>query len=194
MLNLRSPLNTCMIAHDGARTDMPKSARAGIEVETVGSLDQLAAVVQKVFATSKSRWWFRGQIDSTWKLVPKVWRSYDALRERYLANLFYQRAKLRHASFPDDKDYAAWLALMQHYGLPTRLLDWSDSALIAAYFAVKYERDMSRTAQSCDAAIWMLQPETLNAAQGMARYFLRLMQDRSSQWSMPHSRRAVVPR
>jgi hypothetical protein len=46
--------------------------------------------------------------------------------------------------------------LMQHYGLNTRLLDWTESALVAIYFAVK---DFSKTD---DSKIWILNPHKLN--------------------------------
>ena len=50
-----------------------------------------------------------------------------------------------------------WLFLMQHYGVPTRLLDWSESPLVGLYFAVEDEKELDN-----DAALWALKPSELN--------------------------------
>ena len=42
-----------------------------------------------------------------------------------------------YSNIPGKEDDLEWLALMQYYGVPTRLLDWTESILIALYFAVK---------------------------------------------------------
>jgi len=54
------------------------------------------------------------------------------------------------------KDDREWYFLMQHYRAPTRLLDWTDGALIASYFAVKSQGRHRK------AAVWMLDPVWLN--------------------------------
>jgi hypothetical protein len=49
-----------------------------------------------------------------------------------------------------------WYFIMQHYGVPTRLLDWTGSALVGLYFAIKKNQGYH------DAAVWVLDPWRLN--------------------------------
>lgn len=112
------------------------------------------------------RWLYRGQVDAGWALLPSVHRGYAPEQERYLTNEFRVRARSRHMTCPPDNDYPGWLALMQHYGLPTRLLDWTYSPLVAAYFSVHPEYASAVPQPAADACIWGLLGGPFNESQG----------------------------
>lgn len=99
--------------------------------------------------------WFRGHAQSDWNLVPSAHRRHPVLESEF-AHHFRLRAPSLAASCPEHMDYASWLPLMQHYGIPTRLLDWTESLLFAAFFAI------SRKSHKSKATIWMLAPGKLN--------------------------------
>jgi len=81
---------------------------------------------------------FRGVRKASYLLVPKVGR-YKKCHERLMLRLFKQQA-LPFLTYTPKNDWE-WLAIAQHHGLPTRLMDWTLNPLAAAYFAVEKEYD-----------------------------------------------------
>lgn len=116
----------------------------------------LGSVNRGIARCGGARPWWRGQLDATWDLLPSLYRSGLASKEANLTGRFRLMAKVRTGDVPASNDPLGWLFLMQHYGLPTRLLDWSQSPLVALFFAVQPPDDT-------DAAVWALHPTRMNA-------------------------------
>jgi hypothetical protein len=111
--------------------------------------------------------WFRGAVSSKFNLAPSIYRS-ESGREKYaedeVRSEFKRRALPLVAERPPRDDWE-WYYLMQHYGAPTRLLDWTDSALVALYFAISSWR-MPDGNVSSTPAVWALNPWKLNKRNG----------------------------
>lgn len=101
------------------------------------------------FAFSRRRWIFRGQRGDG-GLVTTLERAVlafypDLARapeiERSVCREFKRRAHQYVSTLPADEDTVEWFALMRHYGAPTRLLDWTYSFFVAAFFAIEEPAD-----------------------------------------------------
>ena len=103
---------------------------------------------------------FRGEpANATTPLLPRVFRKkYD---ENNLLQTFRRRAHLLNLPvIPPLESTDQWLFLARHVGLPTRLLDWSEGALIGLYFALDHaQQDPKSEGRS---VVWMLNPHVLN--------------------------------
>lgn len=108
-------------------------------------------------------WAFRGQAKESWDLSTKFEReakkySSDSYffknREFFILQDFQRRAHQYVQNLPDRGRYVDWLSLLQHYGGPTRLLDFTYSCYVAAFFATE-------TADE-DSAIWAVNIRKFN--------------------------------
>lgn len=105
---------------------------------------------ESIHEHQKQGWIFRGQKDSGWGLetsLERACRNFERSLskaqdiERILLREF-KRKYHHYASHSPDNSYSLeWLSLMQHYGAPTRLLDFTYSIYVAAYFALENAKE-----------------------------------------------------
>jgi FRG domain len=137
----------------------------------VRSLPEYLTLVEEAQAKASESLWYRGCGSASYHLLPTLYRhpkyrTADELAqlERKLMTRFRQRSIPYHSrSLSDDWDT---LFFMQHYGIPTRLLDWTENPLIALHFALmgakRRPTSSRRLAFQSDAAVWMLDPVAWN--------------------------------
>jgi hypothetical protein len=95
---------------------------------------------------------FRGHADSKWQLISGLERIEGDLNLE--SRLYHGFISMGGHLFPEKRNTWDILFLMQHHGLPTRLLDWSENFAVALYFALK----------GCESegAVWILNPYAMN--------------------------------
>lgn len=108
-------------------------------------------------------WIFRGHKQEGYLLEPSIERAYpttDWDEAEYKALQEFQSKAGLHmeaARLPKPGDKLGWLAVMQHYGAPTRLLDFTYSPYVALYFALRNRKD----GESAFAEVWGLDAAAL---------------------------------
>lgn len=115
--------------------------------------------------------WFRGEDSAKWwssgtALQPRLYRDKSDPRqtldlEAEMRVDFRRRAGQLITERAPDGEWERYF-LMQHHGAPTRLLDWSDAALVGLYFAVSRRGRNGDKNVDADAAVYMLDPWWLN--------------------------------
>lgn len=136
-------------------------------------------------------WSFRGQSDSSWTLDPSLARilksnginhPVNACQiEKSLTRYFLTNNKhfeeLKNVELNDRKGNAVLIwSFMQHYGAPTRLLDWTDSPMIGLYYAV--EGNWTK-----DGALYMINNEETTRVSEKKHGKFELEKDRDASFS-----------
>lgn len=122
------------------------------------AVHELGRLWNRRWAPKPMRFWFRGTDDSCFTLDPSLLRppflGEDLQQHEYGIGMDF-RIRGRPYYSSDPRNGWEQMFLMQHYGFPTRLLDWSESLATGAYFS-------SRSIDSdTDGAVWVLAPNWL---------------------------------
>src|ERR1035438_5269080 len=117
-----------------------------------------------------SNWAFRGERDERWPLYSSLSRylqNFGVARgawpeqEGRILRIFKRKAHQFLDKPPDADDDFQWMALMQHHGAPTRLIDFTWSPYVAAFFAL--ERTLA------DGVVWAMNPARVNSSRAGKR-------------------------
>ncbi len=124
---------------------------------TIATLSDFFAVFHSLLEPNKV-FWFRGHSHVDHKLAPSALRyGQDESRERALALVADMKRflEMKLSRPPATDDDLGWMQVAQHYGLPTRLLDWTQNAAVALFFACCNDPNM-------DGLVAILNPIELN--------------------------------
>jgi FRG domain len=142
-----------------------------LKTKLIDSLEAYISFVEGLRPHRNGLHWYRGCGKVSHELKPSLYRHSRSKTIEDLMKLenSYSRAfKQRSIPFHSRSisDTWEWLFLMQHYGVPTRLLDWTESPLMALFFAVTSAPHKlgpsGKPVFTGDAAVWTLDPVQWN--------------------------------
>ena len=122
----------------------------------ISSLADYFAVISSA-VSAHVPFWFRGHSEPHYSLTPSALRYRTATKRTQALQLiseFKRIADIKLARPPSFDNELMWAQIAQHYGLPTRLLDWTENATAALYFACQKT--------DSDGIVFLLNPIELN--------------------------------
>jgi hypothetical protein len=132
-----------------------------IEEIEISTLSEFVKIVEDVLKTVGTEIWFRGVSNSAYKLEPTLFRhkKFKTVSDiNDLEKKIIEEFTFKFHSYVDFSERDRWdlLFLMQHYRIPTRLLDWTSSPFSGLFFA------LDGNFGDNDAIVWVLDPSEWN--------------------------------
>lgn len=129
------------------------------EDREIKSIGDLIKNLKDDRAEIKKTLWFRG-LPRNFELLPSVLRPDNTKPEIEWMKEFKKDALLIVEPIP--RESYEWLLVMRHNHIPTRLLDWTESPLIALYFALNEDANNGESKEDEPGMLWVLSPHELN--------------------------------
>lgn len=136
--------------------------------KTIRTISEYNEYCDEIRGSTHKKLWFRGIGDSDkHSLLPSLYRHPKYKLPEELAEVEYkltQRFKERSLPFSPPRFDGGWdcLFFMQHYGMPTRLLDWSENQYVGLYFSLTSVRRDEAGKPLTSPAVWALDPAVWN--------------------------------
>lgn len=128
---------------------------------TARSLSEYTKIIEDLSSEFSRQLWYRGHARESFRLEPSIFRSPLGIegildKEERMLNTFKQRS-IPYLSFKIE-DEIEIMFLMQHYGAPTRLLEWSENPYIGLYFALENIKNQLDE----DSVVYVMNPQEWN--------------------------------
>lgn len=122
----------------------------------IESVEELLETINRL----PNSFFYRGQADAAWRLESSLertigdgWSAEKAQKfEEFSLKQFCSKFHLYDRENIQPESKLAWLSIMQHYGVPTRLLDFTESPYVALYFALESYSPQSQ----CDFCLYAI--------------------------------------
>ncbi len=172
----RPDTNLSSIKNNIEKINLDRKAEFLTKVSDLSELlESIGKEIQSISENGETQIWFRGHESIDYLLIPSLYRMKDKKKYFYaeaesrreilesLLDLF--KVKAYNAPELIDKmlnDDVRVMAAMQHYTVPTNLLDWTTSVFTAIYFALMVEINEQKSKNEDDAVIYLLNPIRMN--------------------------------
>ena len=148
-------------------TDISKHNYASYKFDSIEEIFQAANILPY-------DWVFRGHADASWDIESSLEREVNRHNHKFQMIAEAEKQSLKHIKHAsalglehglNAEDDFSWLALLQHHGCKTRLIDFTESFYVALYFAVNEMREYETENDSrmyIDTAVWAVSTENLD--------------------------------